>query len=467
MNTSTFVTIASAGLAALGCTADQQKKQTSEQSQEEEKTNFVFILTDDLGYGDIGCFGADDISTPNIDKMAKQGIQFTEFYAPSSVSSPSRAGLMTGRYPVRMGVNGGVFFPSSFTGMPPEEKTIAEVLKQEGYATGIVGKWHLGHREKYLPINQGFDYYFGIPYSNDMKSVVYMKNDSVVDFDVDQQLITKTYTEKACTYIDKHKDEPFFLFLAHSMPHVPIYASEEFRGTSDRGLYGDVIQELDWSVGQVIDKLKEQGILENTLVIFTSDNGPWLCMEHLSGSNGILREGKQTTFEGGMRVPTVAMWKGSIPAGTKYKKMVSMLDIMPTFAHIAGADLPDDRPIDGVNIVNVLKNERERPNQEFMYFRDFEFRAYRSGKWKVKKAFDGVEGKWWRKEVDPHPKLLFNLNKDPGEQQNLAEEKPEKLKEMFRKMDSARKELGELPDKLVFRTSADHSHREELREKED
>jgi len=246
-----------------GCTGEQSKKATSR--SDDDRPNVIIIYCDDLGYGDLGCFGAEDIATPNIDHMAEAGIRFTEFYSASPVCSPSRAALLTGRMPQRMGING-VFFPESYTGMPLKEITIASLLKEEGYATGIVGKWHLGHLKKFLPLQRGFDEYFGIPYSNDMESVVYLRGNEVVDFHVDQSLTTKTYTEEAVAFIKNHKEEPFFLYLAHNMPHVPIYASEDFLGTSERGLYGDVVQEIDWSVGQVITTLQNLQLLDNRFI---------------------------------------------------------------------------------------------------------------------------------------------------------------------------------------------------------
>ena len=305
------------------------------QSNDGDRPNIVFILTDDMGYGDVGVFGAENIETPNIDRLAKEGIKFTDFYSASSVCSPSRAALMTGRYPQRMGINS-VFFPQSFTGMPTSERTIAEVLNKAGYTTGLVGKWHLGHRKKYLPLQRGFDEYFGIPYSNDMNMVVYMRGNEVEQYDVDQEYITKTYTEESVSFIEDHKKDPFFLYVAHNMPHVPIYASDEFKGTSDRGLYGDVIQEIDWSVGRILQKLEEEQLMKETLIVFSSDNGPWLVMRELGGSNGILRGGKQYVFEGGVRVPTVAMWKGHIPEG-KEKEMNFCICSWPTCAATARA----------------------------------------------------------------------------------------------------------------------------------
>ncbi|KPK87364.1 MAG: N-acetylgalactosamine-6-sulfatase [Bacteroides sp. SM23_62_1] len=438
------------------CTSDRGGREIQSR-QDNKRPNFVIIYCDDLGYGDLGCFGANDIKTPNIDRMAAEGIRFTEFYSASPVCSPSRAALLTGRIPQRMGINN-VFFPESFTGMPLEEITIAEVLKKEGYATGIIGKWHLGHMEKFLPLQRGFDEYFGIPYSNDMESVVYLRGNDVVDFNVDQRYLTKTYTEEAVKFIEEHKQKPFLLYLAHNMPHVPIYASEDFLGTSERGLYGDVIQEIDWSVGQVMKKLEENNLLENTLIIFSSDNGPWLVMEDLGGSAGILREGKQYTFEGGQRIPTLAMWPAMIPPGQVYDDMAVMMDWFPTIASIAGAEIPDDRQYDGVDISHVLFGKGPRNGPGFLYFDLAELQCYREGNWKVKLPYEGFHGSRGKKAVPPHPMLLVNLKDDPGEQHNLADQMPEKLKEMLQKMDSAKIALGDLPPSLVIGTPADKSH---------
>jgi len=429
-----------------------------------DSPNFVFIFADDLGYGDLGCFGATDIKTPNIDRLANEGIKFTEFYSASPVCSPSRAGLLTGRMPQRMGING-VFFPESFTGLPTDEVTIADLLKKQGYATGIVGKWHLGHLEPYLPLQRGFDEYYGIPYSNDMESVVYLKGNQVDSFQVDQHYTTKVYTEKALDFLDRRHTSPFYLYVAHSMPHVPIYASPEFEGTSERGLYGDVIQEIDWSVGQILQKLEEENQLENTLIVFSSDNGPWLVMEDHGGSAGELREGKQYTFEGGMRVPTVAMWPAKIPAGTVYDDMALQMDWFPTFAALAGAETPTDRPIDGEDIRPVLFAEGERQGDEYLFFDGAKLECYRKGDWKFKLPYAGFEGTRVKSAVPAHDTLLVNLEEDPGEQNNLAEAMPEKTQEMLQGMQAARTELGELPPSLHIRSPADHSHYEYLEAK--
>lgn len=422
-----------------------------------QKPNIVYIFADDLGYGDLSCYGAKDINTPNIDQIAKKGIKFTEFYSASSVCSPSRAALLTGRYPQRMGINT-VFFPESFTGIPDTEITIPEILKEKGYATGIVGKWHLGHHYQYLPLQQGFDEYFGIPYSNDMESVVYMRGNEVESYKVKQQYITKTYTKEAQKFITKNKDNSFFLYIAHSMPHVPLYASEEFIGTSKRGLYGDVVQELDWSVGQILKSLREHGILENTLIVFSSDNGPWLAMKEDGGSAGDLREGKTFTFDGGMKVPTVAMWKNRIPQGIINTEVASQMDWFPTIANITGSSIPKGLVIDGLDISKVLTDKGNRKNSDLLFLDGKQLQGYRSGQWKVKLPYKGFRGNKWKQFVKAHDTLLFNLNTDPGEKNNLFEKYPEKAKEILKEMIEKYQDMGKLPPSLITKAQADQSH---------
>ena len=422
-----------------------------------QKPNIVYIFADDLGYGDLSCYGAKDINTPNIDQIAKQGIKFTEFYSASSVCSPSRAALLTGRYPQRMGINT-VFFSESFTGIPDTEITIPEILKEKGYATGIVGKWHLGHHSQYLPLQHGFDEYFGIPYSNDMESVVYMRGNEVESYKVKQQYITKTYTKEAQKFITKNKDNSFFLYIAHSMPHVPLYASEEFIGTSKRGLYGDVVQELDWSVGQILKSLREHGILENTLIVFSSDNGPWLAMKEDGGSAGDLREGKTFTFDGGMKVPTVAMWKNRIPQGIINTEVASQMDWFPTIANITGSSIPKGLVIDGLDISKVLTNKGNRKNSDLLFLDGKQLQGYRSGQWKVKLPYKGFRGNKWKQFVKAHDTLLFNLNTDPGEKNNLFEKYPEKAKEILKEMIEKYQDMGKLPPSLITKAQADQSH---------
>lgn len=429
------------------------------------RPNIVLIMADDLGYGDIGAFGATDIRTPHIDRMAAKGIQFTEFYCPSPVCSPTRAGLLTGRYPRRMGIDG-VFFPESFTGLPASEVTIAEALKEYGYATGAIGKWHLGHHKQFMPLQNGFDEYYGIPYSNDMMGVVYMQNNDVDSFQVNQRYTTQTYTKKAIQFIETHKSKPFFLYLPHSMPHVPIYASPAFEGKSKRGLYGDVIEELDWSVGHVLEALRKNGLEQNTLVIFTSDNGPWLAFDVEGGSAGPLREGKQTTFEGGMRVPTVAYWPGKIKPGSRYENLATHFDFFPTLLRLAGVtnDQPKN-PLDGEDITPVLTADGKRKGDELLYYYGGKIQAYRKGDWKIKFPYAGNQGIPGIKDVAPHDTLLFNLKQDVGEQKNVLASNPAKAKELIRAMQRYVTTIEPTPAGLVQRMPADDSHKQKAQER--
>ncbi len=430
-----------------------------ETSQQPQQPNIIVVFADDLGYGDIGAYGSPTIKTPNIDRMVAEGAKFDEFYAVSPVCTPSRAGLLTGRYPVRQGIHS-VFYPESFQGMDPQEVTIAEILKSAGYATGMVGKWHLGHHEKYMPWNQGFDEFFGVPYSNDMGGLFYFNNQQILLEDIDQRYMTKTYTKKALQYIEKHQQTPFFLYLAHNMPHVPIYASPEFEGKSQGGLYGDVVEELDWSVGEILKKLEQLEIANNTLLIFTSDNGPWLLMGEDGGSAGGLREGKQFTFEGGMRVPAVAYWPGTIAAGTAPEGLATMMDWLPTFAALSGAALPEDRVIDGKDISGLLAGTGKREEQELFYYMKGELRAYRSGDWKLKLPFKGQLGilSWLHSGfVLGHEMLLYNIKDDPEEQLNLADSEPEKVTAMLKEIDVFKASLGELPPAKKTGKNMDYS----------
>ncbi len=415
------------------------------------RPNIIFIFTDDLGYGDIECFNAPKIKTPNIDKIGKQGMKFTEFYSASPVCSPSRAALLTGRYPIRQGIHH-VFFPESYGGLPPSEVTIAEVLKESGYSTGMVGKWHLGHREKFLPLQQGFDEFFGVPYSNDMGGFYYIRGNEIIIKDIDQRFLTRTYTREAIKFIETHhKDEnPFFLYLAHSMPHTPLYVSPEFKGKSEGGLYGDAVEEVDWSTGEILKKIKELGIEENTLVVFSSDNGPWLLMGSHGGSAGILREGKGTTFEGGMRVPTVAYWKDKIKPGAVSSDLATMMDWFPTFTSLAGGELPASVRIDGKNITQVLSGKGKREDQDLVFFNEGKIEAIRSEDWKLKLALKGYPFSFLRfihpGIPGPHELYLFNIKDDPEEKKNLADQYPDKVKELKAKINTFEKQLGVMPE---------------------
>jgi len=333
----------------------------------QRRPNIVMIYADDLGYGDLGCYGHPTIRTPNLDRMAGDGVKFTSWYSAAPVCTPSRAALLTGRYPVRSGLTQ-VLFPQSKGGIPDSETTIAQMLKGAGYRTSMVGKWHLGHLPQYLPVRHGFDSYFGLPYSNDMTPtpgpgapgaknyppLPLIRDDKELETEPDQTKLTARYTEEALKTIRGAKNKPFFLYFAHTFPHVPLYASERFRGRSARGLYGDVVEEIDWSVGEVLKALRETGQEKNTLVVFSSDNGPWLVKKELGGSAGLYREGKGTTWEGGMREPCLARWPGVIPAGMVSAAQGSMMDWFPTFAQAAGAELPQGVTLDGEDMTEVL-----------------------------------------------------------------------------------------------------------------
>ena len=413
-----------------------------------DRPNFVVIFCDDLGYGDLGVFGHPTIQTPHLDRMAQEGQKWTQFYSASPICTPSRAALLTGRYPERSGVAGNVFFPDSAGGLPDSEVTIAETLKRADYATAAIGKWHLGHLPEHLPTTQGFDYYFGIPYSNDMTrhsgpsypklarkdpdyepnseyyNLPLMRGEKVIERPVDQNTVVKRYTEEAVKFIREHKDEPFFVYLAHNMVHIPLFASDRFQGDSRRGLYGDVMAEIDWSVGRVLQTLREQGLAENTLVVFSSDNGPWLTYDTHGGSAGLLRGGKNTTWEGGMRVPTIFWWPGHLEKGP-VAELGSTLDLLPTFASLAGVELPDDRTLDGYDLTPVLLGEGESPRSTMIFHSRGELRAARMGPWKAHfittdKGYGGG-----RNKQKHDPPLLFHLDTDPSEKYNVAKDHPE------------------------------------------
>lgn len=405
--------------------------------------NIILVFTDDQGYGDLSCYGNQLINTPNIDSMAGNGIMFTDCHVSSSVSTPSRAALMTGCNPVRINLPSVLFPTKSWgkkpnKGLNPEEETIAELLKEKGYATAMAGKWHLGHIDKFMPIKQGFDTYLGLPYSNDMNidKLPLYKDDKVIEICPEMGSLTKKYTEFSLDFIrEKANKEPFFLYLAHSMPHIPIGASDDFKGHSKGGLYGDVIEEIDWSVGEIIKELKKQGIYENTLVIFMSDNGPWLSFGNHGGVTGPLREGKFSTFEGGSRVPCVMQFPGVIPAGTVSDQQITSMDMLPTLCALTGSRLPEKK-IDGMNVLPVLKGEKMKilASRPYYYHENEIFQGVRVGDWKYLKehkawwildtpGMDGKGGKYRREIV---PESLFNLRKDIGETTNLIKQYPEK-----------------------------------------
>ena len=336
MRNNLFLLAGAAAISGCATTGAENGSTAGVEKSIVKQPNFIIIFTDDQGYGDLGCYGNPTINTPNLDKMASEGCKLTQFYGGSSVCTPSRAALMTGCYPKRVGPHKGVLFQHSSTGLNPSEETIPEILKQKNYATGMIGKWHLGHHKKFLPVNQGFDYYYGYPYSNDMSAKEQMKmqnkkrkgrlplmrNTEVLEWDPEQSKTTKSFTKEAINFIKKSKDNPFFLYFAHPQPHIPLYRSKGFEYVSTRGTYGDVIQEIDWSVGEILKTLKEEGIDDNTMVIFTSDNGPWKKFKTHGGSSGPLREGKGTTYEGGQREPFIVRWPGKVPAPVQAVQLV-------------------------------------------------------------------------------------------------------------------------------------------------
>ncbi|PLW67248.1 N-acetylgalactosamine-6-sulfatase [Pseudohalioglobus lutimaris] len=420
------------------------------------------MFTDDLGYGDIASYGAADIKTPSIDQIGEDGVRFTQFYAISPVCTPSRAGFLTGRYPVRMGIHH-VFYATSVDGMPESELTIAEALRDSGYQTGMVGKWHLGHRDRFMPLNQGFDEFAGMPYSNDMVPYPFIKGTEIVDRNIDQTQLTRRLTEEATSFINANRDNPFFLYVAHAMPHVPLYSSERFSGVSARGAYGDAVEEIDWSVGEIRRALEDNGILDNTLLVFSSDNGPWRIMGDDGGSAGTLRGGKGTTFEGGMRVPTLVMFPNTIPANRVVEEPATMLDWFPTFMHFAGIEKPVGKELDGDDIHALLTGEgsQQPAPREIAYYLKGEIGAYRKGDWKLKLPFsnplpipdflfpvlspESVVG------IRSHDMLLFNLKDDPSESRNLIDEHPEKVQELLQSIADWESGLGELPANITER----------------
>jgi len=384
-----------------------------------ERPNFVVIFTDDQGYQDIGCFGAPKIKTPHLDRMAAEGMKFTDFYVAASVCSPSRAALLTGCYPTRTGITR-VLFPRDNTGLKPGMKTIAEVLKTRGYATACIGKWHLGHTPPHLPTFHGFDTYFGIPYSNDMRPTPVMRNTETVEEPANQATLTQRYTEEAVKFIRANKDKPFFLYLPHTMPHVPLFVSETFKDKSAGGLYGDVIEEIDWSTGEILKTLKGLGLDSKTLVVYTSDNGPWLSKKAHGGCALPLRDGKFSTYEGGFREPCIMRWPGTIPAAAVCSETALTMDLLPTFAKLAGADLPAGYALNGKDISALMTRPGAKtPHDAFFYYRGTTLEAVRSGQWKAilyAKGADGRPGK-------PHE--LYDLKADIGETTDVASANPD------------------------------------------
>jgi len=433
---------------AFGLFSNACLSQNSE--NEQKKPNFIIIFADDMGYGDVGVYGHPSIKTPNLDQMANTGQKWTNFYVAAPVCTPSRAGLVTGRLPIRTGMCSDrrrVLFPDSKGGLPDSEATIASLLKTAGYSTACIGKWHLGHLPQYSPAVHGFDYYFGIPYSNDMDgqfegvpyqeacrnpgpeyfNVPLIRNSEIVERPADQTTITRRYTEEAISFIEQNQEAPFFLYLAHSMPHVPLYRSKEFENKSLRGIYGDVIEELDWSVGEILTALEANGLDENTLVVFTSDNGSWLIFNEHGGSAGLLSGGKGGTYEGGMREPAI-FWQPGTVIPEVVMDLGTTMDLLPTFCNMANVELPGDRIYDGYDLFPVLSGTGDSPREVVYYYRGTQVYAIRKGEFKAHFITQGEYG--GPKKIVHETPLLYNLYVDPSEKINIAEKHPEVILEM-------------------------------------
>ena len=427
-----------------------------------DRPNVIILFADDLGYGDLGAYGHPTIRTPNLDRMAAEGMKFTQFYTGASVCTPSRAALLTGRLPIRSGMVSDrfrVIFPPSEGGLPADEITLAEALKTAGYTTACFGKWHLGHQPEHLPTNQGFDHYFGVPYSNDMSAVIYphleergytplplLRGTETIEEEPDQRQLTRRYTEEAIQFIRDNKDQPFFLYLPHTFPHVPLFASDAFEGKSPRGLYGDVVEELDWSTGQILATLRDLGLAENTFVFFTSDNGPWLTKHLEGGSAGLLKDGKGTTWEGGMRVPAIAWWPDVIAPGKVTDALATTMDLYATALALAGIALPDDRVVDGVDLTPLLRGESEQGRDVVFYYRGTRLFAVRKGPWKMHFI---TQSAYVRDEPVPHdPPALYHLEHDPSEQFNVAADHPDVIAEIMQEVERHRAALNPAPSQL-------------------
>lgn len=424
-----------------------------------KKPNFVVIFCDDLGYGDLGCFGHPTIKTPNLDRMAAEGQKWTNFYVGASVCTPSRAALLTGRLPIRSGMMSAkrrVLFPDSTSGLPASETTIAECLRTAGYKSAAIGKWHLGHLPPFLPTAHGFDTYWGIPYSNDMDgqkgfpnykksgwkdahyvapieqfNVPIIHDTTEIERPADQHTITQRFTDQAVAFIKKNRKKPFFVYLAHNLPHIPLYAGKAHLGKSRRGLFGDVIEEIDAGVGQILETLKDLKLSKKTLVVFTSDNGPWLPFHTHGGSAGLLRHGKGTTFEGGMREPTLFWWPGKVKPGVQME-MGATMDLLPTFCALAGAQAPTDRQLDGYNLAPLLLGKTDKsPRDRVFYWREEKLYAIRVGPWKAHFITQGCYGDPPERQEHATPEL-YHLEHDPSEKYNIAENHPEVIEKLKR-----------------------------------
>ncbi|NKB34988.1 MAG: sulfatase-like hydrolase/transferase [Pseudomonadales bacterium] len=395
---------------------------------QQQKPNFIVVMADDLGFGDLGIYGASLIDTPNLDRMAAEGIYFDSFYASANVCTASRGGLLTGRYPVRLDLVSDVARPTNDIHLAESEITIAEALKEQGYSTAIFGKWHLGSRIEWYPLRHGFDEFFGALHSNDMPEFRLYRDDQVIEDPVDQTTLTERYTAESLRFIEDNQDQPFFLYIPHSFPHVPLFVSNQFEGKSDAGLYGDVVETIDWSMGMIFDKLQELGLDDNTLVVFTSDNGPWF-----EGSSGQYRDRKGSSWEGGLRVPFIARWPGTIPAGSHSTEPAMNIDILPTVLDFAGVDLPANRAIDGLSLKGMLTQAQVSPHEVIYLFNNDRIAGVRKGRWKlvVESFYRGALPSFDNPNSYYGPNgLLFDLEKDPSETYSYTRENPDVVEEL-------------------------------------
>lgn len=454
-----FVLLFAALLLLTGCSAEERA---------DAPPNVIIIFADDMGYTDLSSFGQTEWETPALDRLGAEGARFTDFYVPTPACSPSRAALLTGRYPLKAGVRE-VISPRTLRGLPEAEQTAAEIFRDSGYRTGMVGKWHLGSHPDFLPTNHGFDSWFGLPYSNDYSprsinnprsyAVQWMelpvfRDTTIVEREPDQRQLTERYTQESIEFIRANKDKPFFLYLAHSMPHVPLWVSDPFDGASDAGLYGDVIEEMDASTGRIVAELEALGLDENTIVVFTSDNGPWLLMGDHGGTRGEFREGKATTFEGGVRMPAAIWAPGRIPAGQIVEEPVIVMDVLPTLLNMAGLELPSN--LDGVPLNGALTSDAElNPDRPLFFYRSGQLRSMRKGKWKLhvphaytsimeefggRPGSGGHPGAYGRAEIGI---ALYNLEADPSESVDLAAERPDVVEDLMVHIEDARDRIGD------------------------
>lgn len=449
LNRRSFLKALGAGAVSLALPGYVNGYQRSGSKISADKPNFVIIFTDDQGYQDVGCFGSPHIKTPNLDRMAAEGMKFTDFYVAASVCSPSRAALLTGCYPPRVGITK-VLFPRDNIGLNPKEITIADILKSRGYACACVGKWHLGHLPEFLPVNNGFDSYFGIPYSNDMDgvkdknknldrawqekdyspwNVPLMRNEEVIERPANQTRLIERYTTEAVKFIGNNKNKSFFLYLPHTMPHIPLFVSDEFYVEDVHKAYKATIEQIDSSVGRILEALKEAGVDRDTLLVFTSDNGPWLGKKHHGGCALPLRDGKFSTYEGGMREPCIMRWPGKIPAARVCRELCGTIDLLPTIAGLAGAKVPTDRVIDGRDIRPLMFGTpgAKSPHEAFFYYRGNNLEAVRTGRWKLRRSKKNIE--------------LYDLEADISEKNNLKDKYPEIVKRLASMMEEFDKEL--------------------------